>query len=105
MENFKVLDLNLNEGNRSSIIKFKDQRFLLKNIGIGSYGTERIANLYVILPNGDKALVQTICFLKKEAMLSNEGAFRANDCFMHEQANFEKAIEYSINFINLLYGE
>ena len=108
---FKVVDLNTNEGNRSAVIKTLSQRFLLKEMGIGTYGTEKVVRLFVMLPNGDRAVVQTICFsrmlemerptpdLSKARMLYGE-----YDCYINETTSFEKAIEYSKQFITILYG-
>ena len=108
---FKVVDLNTNEGNRSAVIKTETQRFLLKEMGIGTYGTEKVVRLFVMLPNGDRAVVQTICFtrmlemerptpdLNKARMLYGE-----YDCYINETTSFEKAIEYSKQFITILYG-
>lgn len=109
---FKVVDLNTNEGNRSAVIKTANRRFLLKEMGIGTYGTEKVVRLFVMLPNGDRAVVQTICFsrmlemerptpdLNKARMLYVE-----HDCYINEVTSFEKAIEYSKQFITILYGE
>jgi hypothetical protein len=104
---FKVVDLNTNEGNRSAVIKYKSYRFLLKPITKDAYGSDRVANLFVMLPNGDKAFVQTICALKKISQRDGEleNFLESNDCFIHELLPFEKAIEHSINFISILYGE
>ena len=108
---FKVVDLNTNEGNRSAVIKTETQRFLLKEMGIGTYGTEKVVRLFVMLPNGDRAVVQTICFsrmlemerptpdLRNARMLYGE-----YDCYIREVTSFEKAIEYSKQFITILYG-
>ena len=117
---FKVVDLNTNEGNRSAVIKTelysskhnpRTQRFLLKEMGIGTYGTEKVVRLFVMLPIGDRAVVQTICFsrmlemerptpdLSKARMLYGE-----YDCYINETTSFEKAIEYSKQFITILYG-
>ena len=108
---FNVVDLNTNEGNRSAVIKTATQRFLLKEMGIGTYGTEKVVRLFVMLPNGDKAVTQTICFSRMLEMerptpdLRNASLLYGEyDCYIRETTSFEKAIEHSVNFITILYG-
>jgi hypothetical protein len=108
---FKVVDLNTNVGNRSAVIKTETQRFLLKEMGIGTYGTEKIVRLFIMLPNGDRAVVQTICCTRMlEMERPTPDLFKASllygeyDCYISETTSFEKAIEHSINFITILYG-
>ena len=101
---FKVINLNLNKGNESSIIKFNEYKFLLKTIGIGAYGTDRVANLFVILPNGEKAFVQTICFVRFATSEDFNNLCVEKDCYIREVATWEETIEHSKQFINILYG-
>jgi len=108
---FEVVDLNTNEGNRSAVIKTATQRFLLKEMGIGTYGTEKVVRLFVMLADGDRAVVQTICFSRMLEMerpnpdLSKaKSLYGEYDCYIRETTSFEKAIEHSLNFITILYG-
>ena len=108
---FNVVDLNTNEGNRSAVIKTATQRFLLKEMGIGTYGTEKVVRLFVMLANGDRAVVQTICFSRMLEMerpnpdLRNASLLYGEyDCYIREVTSFEKVIEYSKQFITILYG-
>ena len=108
---FDIVDLNTNVGNRSVVIKTANQRFLLKEMGIGTYGTEKVVRLFIMFDNGDRAVVQTICFSRMLEMerptpdlSKTKSLYGEYDCYISETTSFEKAIEHSINFITILYG-
>ena len=98
-----VINLCENETNRSVIIKSNNRTFILKNIGIGTYGTERIARLFIVLPTGENALVQTISFLKlieREKLISKTNEY---DCLIANELTFDEAIEISKEVIRKIY--
>lgn len=102
----EVVDLCKEEVTRSVLIKFNNYKFILKNVGIGTYGTERIAVLFVMLPNGDKTKVQTVSFLRlmEDRNVSNESKFKEYDCLHWENLSFEVALKKTKEFIIKLYG-
>lgn len=100
----EVISLCNEEKTRSVLIKFNNYKFILKNVGIGTYGTERIAVLFVILPTGDKVKVQTISFLSLLDNKGNELKFKEYDCLHWESFSFEESLEKAKEFIIKLYG-
>ena len=100
----EVVSLCEEEVTRSVLIKFNGYKFILKNTGIGTYGTERIAVLFVMLPTGDKAHVQTISFLRLLDSKGNESKFKEYDCLHWESLSFEESLEKAKEFIIKLYG-
>ena len=99
----KVVSLAENERNRSSLIKTNTHTFILKNMGIGTYGTDRVARLFILLPSGDKALVQTISLLRLIESKSLESTSIDQDCLIWQVLTFEEAIEESKKVIRKIY--
>lgn len=98
-----VINLCENKINQSVIIKSNNRIFILKSMGIGTYGTERVARLFIILPSGEKAIVQTICLLRLIETGNIEGRVKEYDCLIDKVVSFNEAVEISKEVIIKIY--
>ena len=100
----KVNKLSEVIGRESFIIKNETHTFILKSIGRGQYNRETVATLFVLLPNGDSAIVYTIGITKTTYPQELSKMAVEYGCFADELLSIEESIEKSKKLISKIYG-
>lgn len=99
----KVIKLSEVIGRESFIIKTETYTFILKSIGRGQYNRDTVATLFVLLPNGDSAIVYTVgitatIYTDEVSKMSKEYG-----CYVDRLLNIEEVIELSKELISKIY--
>jgi hypothetical protein len=99
----KVIKLSEVIGRESFIIKNESHTFILKSIGRGQYQRDTVATLFVLLPNGDSAIVYTIGITS--TTYPNEVSKMSIEygCYVDKLLTSEESIEFSKELISKIY--